>query len=196
MDHEAPQFHILRTLEQGEAKDAWRQACADALAFPLEHVIEVRLRKRSMNARQGTIQVQLRLDSGLDAPLLKACPASQKAGSRCGHGSHFPCAWGSREHLFQSDPHIGSHLWPDVVRKMHTSVMGTRCDGMDSSKHPSHTPPLWNTTDTWCGYRMWTHNRRFCLPYLGSLIQGSRRALDHDQGTSMQTPFCHATRTF
>ena len=63
MDHEAPQLHILRTLEQGEAKDAWRQACADALALPLEHVIEVRLRKPSMDARQGTIQVQLRLDA-------------------------------------------------------------------------------------------------------------------------------------
>ncbi|MDC0299661.1 FAD-binding protein, partial [Verrucomicrobia bacterium] len=69
MDHDTPQVNILLTLEESESKDAWKHACADALGVPLERIKEVRLRKRSIDARQRTIKVQLRLDVGLDASL-------------------------------------------------------------------------------------------------------------------------------
>ncbi|HAO68245.1 MAG TPA: FAD-binding protein, partial [Verrucomicrobiales bacterium] len=69
MDHDTPQVNILLTLEESESKDAWKRACADALGVPLERIKEVRLRKRSIDARQRTIKVQLRLDVGLDTSL-------------------------------------------------------------------------------------------------------------------------------
>ena len=69
MDHDTPQVNILLTLEESESKDAWKHACADALGVPLERIKEVRLRKRSIDARQRTIKVQLRLDVGLDTSL-------------------------------------------------------------------------------------------------------------------------------
>jgi uncharacterized FAD-dependent dehydrogenase len=69
MDHEAPQVNILLPLEESESQDAWKRACADALDVSLERIKEVRLRKRSIDARQRTIKVQLRLDVGVNASL-------------------------------------------------------------------------------------------------------------------------------
>jgi uncharacterized FAD-dependent dehydrogenase len=77
MDHDAPQVNILLPLEQSESQDAWKQACADALSIPLERIKEIRLRKRSIDARQRTIKVQLRLDVGIDAPLPKIEPPTK-----------------------------------------------------------------------------------------------------------------------
>ena len=69
MDHDVPQINILLPLEKSESREAWKLAAAEALGEPLERVHDVRVRKRSIDARQKIIKVQLRLDVGIDAPL-------------------------------------------------------------------------------------------------------------------------------
>ena len=69
MDLEAPQVNILLPLAESESTDAWKKAAAEALGISAERIQEVRLRKKSIDARQRTIKVQLKLDVGIDSPL-------------------------------------------------------------------------------------------------------------------------------
>ena len=69
MDHDTPQINILLPLDQSESLEAWKQGAAETLGEPIERIREVRLRKRSIDARQKIIKVQLRLDVGIDSLL-------------------------------------------------------------------------------------------------------------------------------
>lgn len=60
---------VILPLEVSEDVEARRKAVATKLKIPLEHVIETRLRKHSIDARQRNIKVLLRLDTGIGEPL-------------------------------------------------------------------------------------------------------------------------------
>ena len=61
---------VLLPLEQSEDAAAWRRAAAKELRVSESRVHDVRLRKHSIDARKRRIIIQLRLEVGIDAPLL------------------------------------------------------------------------------------------------------------------------------
>ncbi|MDX1681447.1 MAG: FAD-dependent oxidoreductase, partial [Akkermansiaceae bacterium] len=72
---------IILPLEASEDEEARRQAVADKLEVGLARIGEMRLRKHSIDARQRTIKVQLRLEVAIGGELPKeieprwSCPA-------------------------------------------------------------------------------------------------------------------------
>ena len=60
---------IILPLEISEDEQAWRKACALILGVSPDKIGEMRLRKHSIDARQRTIKVQLRLDVALGGKL-------------------------------------------------------------------------------------------------------------------------------
>ena len=63
---------LILPLEQSETETVIRQAVADKLEVAVERILETRLLKHSIDARQRTIKVQLRLQIGLDKELPEA----------------------------------------------------------------------------------------------------------------------------
>jgi len=66
---QAPLVDIVLPLEQSEETAAWRTAIAIKLEVPEERIVDMRLRKHSIDARQKHIKVQLRIAVGIDQPL-------------------------------------------------------------------------------------------------------------------------------
>jgi len=60
---------IVLPLEKSEDDDARRQGAASQLGIPIERIGGIKLRKHSIDARQRSVKVQLRLDVALDGPL-------------------------------------------------------------------------------------------------------------------------------
>lgn len=60
---------IILPLEKSEERTAWAQAVAKKLSIPAKRIVELRLKKHSIDARQKQIKVQLRLEVGLDQAL-------------------------------------------------------------------------------------------------------------------------------
>ena len=60
---------IVLPLERSEDEAARREAVAARLGVAVSRVGETRLRKHSIDARQHTIKVQLRLEVAIDGPL-------------------------------------------------------------------------------------------------------------------------------
>jgi|TARA_B110000037_G_scaffold223191_1_gene303566 uncharacterized FAD-dependent dehydrogenase len=70
MEEPQTQFiDIILPFEQSEAEDAWRAAIAEKLGIDVETIVEMRLRKHSVDARARQIKVQLRLEYSVDGPL-------------------------------------------------------------------------------------------------------------------------------
>ena len=67
---------VILPLGISDDESAWRSAAAQRLEIPIERVKTVRLRKHSIDARQRQIKVQLRLEVGVDRPLVSDDPAS------------------------------------------------------------------------------------------------------------------------
>jgi uncharacterized FAD-dependent dehydrogenase len=61
---------IVLPLAQSDDVSAQKSAVAAQLNRPVEQIVELRLRKHSIDARQRTIKVQLRLEVGIGEPLL------------------------------------------------------------------------------------------------------------------------------
>ena len=80
----APLVDIVLPVEQSEHVSAWKTAIAEKLALAEERIVDMRLRKHSIDARQRQIKVQLRIEVGLDQALtpepqlkpLYECPAA------------------------------------------------------------------------------------------------------------------------
>lgn len=66
---EIRQVDIILPLELSGDSEAWKKAAATRLNVKLDRICEVRLQKRSIDARQERIKVQLRIEVGVDAPL-------------------------------------------------------------------------------------------------------------------------------
>ena len=60
---------IQLPLEKSTERHHWLGAAADALGLPVDQVQEVRVIKRSIDARQRTIKVQLRVEVGINSSL-------------------------------------------------------------------------------------------------------------------------------
>jgi len=60
---------IILPLAQSEDEAAWREAVAKKLGIAPARLQSLKLRKHSIDARQRTIKVQLRLEVGIDTPL-------------------------------------------------------------------------------------------------------------------------------
>lgn len=60
---------IILPLKQSEDLGAWRKAIADRLKIAPQRIASMKLRKHSVDARQRTIKVQLRIEVGIDVPL-------------------------------------------------------------------------------------------------------------------------------
>lgn len=60
---------VILPLESSESVEAWKSAAAEKLNLPLERVLDARLRKHSIDARQRSIKVNLRLEVGIDGDL-------------------------------------------------------------------------------------------------------------------------------
>lgn len=60
---------IILPLSISEDESAWRKAAAEKLRIPVQRIKGVKLRKHSIDARQRTIKVQLRIDVGIDQEL-------------------------------------------------------------------------------------------------------------------------------
>ena len=70
MDSEdAPIVDISLPLDRAEDEDAWRRAVARELGISPKQVVEMRLRKRSIDARKKRIRIQLRIEVGVDKAL-------------------------------------------------------------------------------------------------------------------------------
>ncbi len=78
---------IILPLEESESVEAWRRAVAAKLGMEETRIRDLRLRKHSVDARQRTLKVQLRIEVGIDLPLppepefkprYKALPAGAK----------------------------------------------------------------------------------------------------------------------
>jgi uncharacterized FAD-dependent dehydrogenase len=65
----APLVDIVLPVEESERVSAWKTAIAEQLALPEERIIDMRLRKHSIDARQRQIKVQLRIEVGIDQAL-------------------------------------------------------------------------------------------------------------------------------
>lgn len=75
MSEEAYQvIDVILPLERSEEAGAWKAAIARKLQLSAKRIGGVRLQKRSIDARQKTIKVQLRLEYTLDGPLPEAEP--------------------------------------------------------------------------------------------------------------------------
>ena len=57
---------IILPLSISEDQSAWRNAVAEKLKLPLSRIKDLKMRKHSIDARQRTIKVQLRLEVGID----------------------------------------------------------------------------------------------------------------------------------
>ncbi len=68
------QIDLILPLEQSEDRQAWTQAVAAHLNLPVERIVDLRLVKHSLDARQKKIKVQLRLEVGIDHPLPAPAP--------------------------------------------------------------------------------------------------------------------------
>lgn len=66
---QAPLVDIVLPVEESENVSAWKTAIAEKLALPAEQIVDMRLRKHSIDARQRQIKVQLRIEVGLDQAL-------------------------------------------------------------------------------------------------------------------------------
>ena len=66
---QAPLVDIVLPLETSEQPDAWKSAIAATLELEPAKIVEMRLRKHSIDARQKQIKVQLRIEVGIGAPL-------------------------------------------------------------------------------------------------------------------------------
>ncbi len=66
---QAPLIDIVLPVEESEHVSAWKTAIAEQLGLPEERIVDMRLRKHSIDARQRQIKVQLRIEVGLDQPL-------------------------------------------------------------------------------------------------------------------------------
>jgi uncharacterized protein len=66
---QAPLVDIVLPVEESEHVSAWKTAIAEKLALPEERIVDMRLRKHSIDARQKQIKVQLRIEVGLDQAL-------------------------------------------------------------------------------------------------------------------------------
>lgn len=64
-----PLVDIVLPLQQSEDAEAWKAAIAVELQIAPDRIIDMRLRKHSIDARQKAIKVRLRIEAGLDAPL-------------------------------------------------------------------------------------------------------------------------------
>jgi uncharacterized FAD-dependent dehydrogenase len=76
-----PLVDIVLPIEVSEDAAAWKSAIATKLELPEARIIDMRLRKHSIDARQRQIKAQLRIQVGIDAPLppepeLKPCYAA------------------------------------------------------------------------------------------------------------------------
>ena len=60
---------IILPLDQSEDIEAQKAAVAAKLNTKISQIVELRLRKHSIDARQRKIKVQLRLEVGVDEPL-------------------------------------------------------------------------------------------------------------------------------
>ncbi|ADE53410.1 NAD(P)/FAD-dependent oxidoreductase [Coraliomargarita akajimensis] len=60
---------IILPLEDSENPSAQKQAVSNKLNIPQQRIIDIRLRKHSIDARQKQIKVQLRLEVGIDSAL-------------------------------------------------------------------------------------------------------------------------------
>jgi uncharacterized FAD-dependent dehydrogenase len=60
---------VVLPLEDSEDRDAWKRAVAERLGLAPERIVELRLRKHSIDARQRQVKVQLRLEVGIDRAL-------------------------------------------------------------------------------------------------------------------------------
>jgi uncharacterized FAD-dependent dehydrogenase len=78
-----PTVDIVLPLESSEQEDARRLAAAAQLGVPVSRIGAVRLRKHSIDARQKSIKVQLRLEVALDGPLPAEIPP-------CWHAAPLP----------------------------------------------------------------------------------------------------------
>jgi uncharacterized FAD-dependent dehydrogenase len=70
---------IILPLAVSEDQSAWRDAAAEKLKIAASRIKSLKLRKHSIDARQRTIKVQLRLELGIDAEL----PADQHPAWTC-----------------------------------------------------------------------------------------------------------------
>lgn len=70
MDSENPPIvDISLPLDRAEDENAWRRAVARHLEISPKQVVEMRLRKRSIDARKKRIRIQLRIEVGIDKAL-------------------------------------------------------------------------------------------------------------------------------
>lgn len=60
---------IILPLGQSEDRETWRQAVAEKLGVASDRVVDLRLRRHSIDSRQRTIKVRLRIEAGIDEPL-------------------------------------------------------------------------------------------------------------------------------
>jgi uncharacterized protein len=60
---------IVLPLEKSEQEEAWKQAVAEKLEIEASRILDMRLRKHSIDARQTQIKVQLRIEVGIDHEL-------------------------------------------------------------------------------------------------------------------------------
>ncbi|MFQ3226171.1 MAG: putative FAD-dependent dehydrogenase, partial [Lentimonas sp.] len=66
---QAPLVDIVLPIEESEHAAAWKTAIATKLELPEERIVDMRLRKHSIDARQRQIKAQLRIEVGVDTPL-------------------------------------------------------------------------------------------------------------------------------
>jgi uncharacterized FAD-dependent dehydrogenase len=66
---QAPLVDIVLPLDTSEQPDAWKSAIAAKLKLEPAKIVEMRLRKHSIDARQKKIKVQLRIEVGIETPL-------------------------------------------------------------------------------------------------------------------------------
>lgn len=69
MDTACPVIDIILPLSESENTDSIRSAAAKKCGVPIEHIIETRTLKHSIDARKKNIKIQLRLEVGINTPL-------------------------------------------------------------------------------------------------------------------------------
>lgn len=67
---------IILPADQAAKESAWRRAVVDQLKMASERITGIRLVKRSIDARQRTVKVQLRFEVGIDVSLPELKPVS------------------------------------------------------------------------------------------------------------------------
>ncbi|MCB1234716.1 MAG: FAD-binding protein [Verrucomicrobiae bacterium] len=76
---------IILPLIDSEKPEAWRAALAAKLGIAESRIVDMRLRKHSIDARKARIKVQLRLEAGIDGPLPEEpCPEANYPSTRPG----------------------------------------------------------------------------------------------------------------